>query len=150
MKFGFDVHGVLDTHTEVYAAITTALVEAGHEVHVITGEVYNETLGSKLRESGVAWTHWFSIAEYHIRKGNVEVRWVNGEPWMDAGAWNCTKARYCREEGIRLLIDDSPVYGQYFGPSTIYLLQKDPRHPDFWENLANMLPKRASVPVEPK
>lgn len=138
MKFGFDVHGVLDTHTEVYGVITTALVEAGHEVHVITGEIYSDDLGSRLRANGVAWTHWFSITQYHIDKEDVEVMWKNGQPWMEAEVWNRTKSDYCREQGIKMLIDDSPVYGKYFDKGTIYLLQKDPRHPDFWERMAEL------------
>jgi len=138
MKFGFDVHGVLDTHTEVYGVITTALVEAGHEVHVITGEIYSDDLGSRLRANGVAWTHWFSITQYHIDEEDVEVMWKDGQPWMDAEVWNRTKSDYCQEQGIKMLIDDSPVYGKYFDRGTIYLLQKDPRHPDFWERMAEL------------
>jgi len=145
MKFGFDVHGVVDTHSDVYAAISAALVVAGHEVHVITGAVMSPELDAILKKAGVTYTHFFSIAQHHMDKGEDEVKWVNGEPWMDDEIWNRTKAEYCHKEGIRLLIDDSPVYGQYF-EDTIYLLQKDPRRPDFWNRMAEILPRFRSRP----
>ena len=69
MKFGFDVHGVLDTHCEIYSAITAALVAAGHEVHVITGAVMSQELEDILKDSGVSYTHFFSIAQHHMDKG---------------------------------------------------------------------------------
>jgi len=150
MKFGFDVHGVLDTHNEVYSTITSALVAAGHEVHVITGAIQTPELTETLKLAGMSFTHWFSIAQYHIDKGDSEVKFVDGEPWMEDEVWNETKAQYCHEEGIRLLIDDSPVYGKYFDEknSTIYLLQKDPRRPDFWDRMAELLPRFRDRPEE--
>ena len=133
MKFGFDVHGVLDTHKEIYAAVTSSLLASGHEVHVITGKIQCEEETLMLKEAGIAFTHWFSVAEYHEKKGEHEVRWVKGDPWMDDDIWNRTKAQYCREQGIASLIDDSPVYGQYFDGDCIYLLQRDPKQARFWE-----------------
>jgi hypothetical protein len=36
--------------------------------------------------------------------------------------WDKTKADYCKQVGITLHIDDSPVYGKYFkGTGTLYL-----------------------------
>jgi hypothetical protein len=133
MKFGFDVHGVLDTHREVYAAITQALVAAGHEVHVVTGKIQDAEETKMLEDAGIKFTHWFSVARYHEEKGEHEVRWVNGDPWMDDEVWNRTKAQYCHEQGIRMLFDDSPFYGQYFNEDTIFLLQRDPQRARFWE-----------------
>ena len=146
MKFGFDVHGVLDTHCDIYSAITAALVAAGHEVHVITGAVMSPELDNILKEAGVSYTHFFSIAQHHMDKGENEVKWVDGEPWMDDEVWNRTKAEYCEDEGIKLVIDDSPVYGQYFG-ETLYLLQKDPRRPAFWKTPADLLPRFRERPA---
>lgn len=135
MKFGFDIHGVLDTYPAVYAAMTQALVAAGHEVHVITGAVWTEEESTKLKNWGITWTHWFSITTYHEEKGDVKVDWVDGKPWMDAAVWNRTKADYCKEHNISWLIDDSPVYGQYFEKDNIYVLQRDPREKERWEIL---------------
>lgn len=135
MKFGFDIHGVLDTHPEVYAAMTQALVAAGHEVHVITGAVWTQETDDQLKEFGIEWTHFFSITTYHEEKGEIEVKWVDGKPYMDADAWNCTKAEYCRDNDIAWLIDDSPVYGKHFDDANIYVLQRDPSATERWNIL---------------
>ena len=37
MKFGFDIHGVIDTKPRFYSKLTHRLIEMGHEVHIITG-----------------------------------------------------------------------------------------------------------------
>ncbi len=137
MKFGFDIHGVLDTHPEVYAAMTKALVAAGHEVHVITGAVWTQEEDDKLKGFGIEWTHFFSITTYHEELGDVEVEWVDGKPYMDADAWNRTKADYCKEHNIAWLIDDSPVYGKYFADENIYVLQRDPRESERWDILGD-------------
>jgi len=139
MKFGFDVHGVVDTHPEIYAAMTNALVAAGHEVHVITGAQAKPQLLEKLKSSGITWTHWFSIVQYHLDKGDVDVKFVDGEPWMDREIWNRTKAEYCEETGIAMMIDDSPVYGSYFTNNCLYLLQKDQRAQETWMTLAGRI-----------
>jgi hypothetical protein len=135
MKYGWDLHGVLDTYPEIYGPMTRALVAAGHEVHVITGASQTEEVESKLKEMGIEWTHFFSITDYHEKRGDVEIRWVDGKPWMDADVWNRTKGDYCREVGIAWLIDDSPVYGKYFDGDNVYVLQRDPRDKERWEIL---------------
>ena len=35
--------------------------------------------------------HFLSIAQHHMDKGETEVKWVDGEPWMDDEIWNRTK-----------------------------------------------------------
>lgn len=139
MKFGFDVHGVTDTHHEVYSAITTALIEAGHEVHVVTGDRRTEQLEERLRLLGIGWTHWFSIVDYHVELGKHEVRFEGDQPWMNAETWNRAKAEYCEREGIDLMIDDSPVYGSYFTGRTIYCLQKNLKAQETWMRLARRI-----------
>ncbi len=139
MKFGFDIHGVVDTHPEVYAAITKALEEAGHEVHVITGAQRTPELEFRLQDLGIRYTHWFSIVQYHLDKGDIDVKFVDGQPWMDREAWNRTKAEYCEEAGIDLVIDDSPIYGSYFTGKCLYLLQKDPKAQETWMHLAGRI-----------
>lgn len=135
MKFGFDIHGVLDKHPAIYAAMTQALRAGGHEVYVITGSIHTDEEASKLRTWGIEWDHWFSVTQYHMDKGDVEVEWVDGKPWMDADVWNRTKGDYCRDEGINWMVDDSPVYGKHFDEDNVYVLQRDPREQERWEIL---------------
>lgn len=143
MKFGFDVHGVLDTHSELYAHLTTALAVTGHEIHVITGAQKTPELEEKLFSAanglGIKWTHWFSIVQHHLDKGDVEVKFVNGQPWMDREVWNYTKAEYCEEVEIDMMIDDSPIYGSYFTGKCLYLLQKDQKAQETWMTLAGRI-----------
>ncbi len=139
MKFGFDIHGVVDTHNRVYSVMTGALVEAGEEVHIITGAQRTLALEEMLRAGGIAWTHWFSIVQYHLDRGDVAVKFVDGNPWMDREIWNRTKAEYCAREGIDLMIDDSPIYGSYFTGQTIYCLQRNPREQEAWMVLAGRI-----------
>jgi len=139
MKFGFDFHGVLDTHHEMYAALTCALVIAGHEVHIITGHQETEAITDALNNAGISWTHWFSITDYHLDLNKWKVTFEGDQPWMEADAWNRTKAEYCEREGIDLMIDDSPVYGSHFTGKTVYCLQKNPAHQETWMRLAGRI-----------
>ena len=139
MKYGFDYHGVLETQHRVYGPMTKALVEGGHEVHIITGAIQSEELAAELNANGIVWTHWFSIVEYHKAKGDTPIVWQNGLPWMHKETWDRTKSVYCEENGIDLMIDDSPVYGSYFGFKTLYLLQRDPRDLESWMILAKRI-----------
>lgn len=100
-------------------------MEVGYEVHIITGTLAIDDLIEDLRSKGIAWTHWFSIVQYHLDKGDVVVKFVDDQPWMNKEVWNRTKTLYCVEEEIDMVFDDSPVYGSYFNDRCLYLLQKD-------------------------
>jgi len=140
MKFGFDFHGVLNTHGKEYAELTAALVEAGHEVHIVTGLQETQELKDELASYGIAWTRWFSIVDYHLELGEYEITWDdNQEPWMDAEAWNRSKADYCAREGLDFHLDDSPNYGSYFVGKTVFLLQKNPERQAAWMRLAGRI-----------
>lgn len=120
LKFGFDLHGVLDKYPEL-RNLANKLAEAGHEVHVITGSHWRRELEDYIRwELGVNFTHFFSIADYHREKGTP--MWYEGDnPFMGPEHWNPTKGEYCKREGIFLHFDDSEKYGEHF-EKTIYAL----------------------------
>jgi len=119
LKFGFDLHGVLDRKPAEFSALTQTLVEAGHEVHVITGSHWRQELEDQIRWTlGIHFTHFFSIADYHRELG-TPMTYKNGEPFLDDYLWNRTKGDYCKDEGIFLHIDDSEHYGRHF-KETIY------------------------------
>ena len=143
MKFGFDFHGVLDTHPDLYAHLTSALVAAGHEVHIVTGHQETAELTAQLAfpdgRRGIKWTHWFSIVDYHIEQNEHEVRFEGDQPWMENGAWNRTKADYCERVGIDLMFDDSPKYGSYFTGKTVFLLQRNQGNQEAWLRLAGRI-----------
>ena len=114
MKFGFDIHGVIDKLPKAFAAMSNALVDAGHEVHVITGPRITEEVVEELEGYGIKWTHIFSITDYYSEAEDVEVRWVDGDPWVDSHLWDRAKGDYCKRMNIDLHIDDSQDYGRYF------------------------------------
>jgi len=114
MKFGFDLHGVLDASPEMFAAITKALVKDGHEVHIITGSRDSKDLQNHLKNLNITYTHIFSITTYHEDLGTPMTYDEHGNPHMDAYTWDKTKGDYCYREKMALIFDDSPVYDYFF------------------------------------
>lgn len=113
MRIGIDFHGVINKKPELFAALSQALVAAGHEIHIITGP-RRDKVESHLKQFNIAYTHFFSIVEFEESKG-TEILWnSDGDPFMDMGIWNRAKAEYCKRQNIDLHIDDSAEYGEYF------------------------------------
>jgi hypothetical protein len=111
MKIGLDIHGVIDKHWDLYSAIAKAMMSDGNEVHIITGAHYRDVVGEII---GFPRTHFYSIADHHEGIG-TEIRYdERGRPWIDEYLWNKSKAEYCALHDINLMIDDTPVYGDYF------------------------------------
>jgi hypothetical protein len=121
-KIGLDVHGVITEHPEFLANQAKKIVEAGHQVHIMTGS----RLGAKLEEQllsygfqkGIHYTHFFSITDHLIETG-VEVTFKDGMPFADALPWNMAKGEYAILNELDCLWDDSPVYGRYM-PETCW------------------------------
>lgn len=113
-KLALDIHGVSDQAPEFFAELTHALIAAGCEVHILTGSEQTDKVEEVLKEFGIEYTHFFSITDYHKSIG-TEVTYLSpGNPVIDAGLWNTTKADYCRRNNIGMCIDDSDVYGDFF------------------------------------
>lgn len=90
MKIGIDLDGTITELPELFSVLTRALVEAGHEVHVIT-----------YRECG---TDGEVRAELH----DLEVRYTRlhlPEGPVAAPQW---KAALAGELGLDVMIEDSP------------------------------------------
>ena len=113
-KFGFDVHGVITAHPKEFAILTRILMEAGHQIHIITGQQNDEVLKAKLVKYNISYTHIFSITTY-LLENNYTVTWDSkGEPHFAIDAWNYSKAVYCEENNIDMHFDDSDTYGAFF------------------------------------
>jgi len=129
LKLGLDVHGVIDTFPKDFTRLTKALVEAGHEVHVITGLKKNGKIEKELKDAGIYYTHYFSIVD-QLEADGVEIKWVNGLPWAPDKPWNEAKAKYCETVHVDIHIDDSYVYrDSFYNISTVFLhlVNKDRR-----------------------
>ena len=123
MKFGFDIHGVIDTFPAFRMMIEKYLDDPDVEVHVVTGlarESAEVEIGKLIDLDKI--DGYFSIADYLEGRPDVEVTWVNGLPWADEIAWNNAKADYCYENQIDILFDDSPIYADTFKDiDTVYV-----------------------------
>jgi len=129
LKIGLDFHGILDIFLQpnpvvgaptVFKVLANLLIDAGHEIHIITGEENTIAFRDELARLGIHYTKIFSIVSYHKRK-KTPIRYdKDGEPWIDKDLWNQTKADYCRRNKIDLHIDDSATYGKHF--TTPFLL----------------------------
>lgn len=114
MKFGFDIHGVLNKQPAFFSTLTQELVSTGNEVHIITGSMITESIKNELTNYGLKWTHLFSITDHHLQLGNKVEFDDKGGPWIEETLWNKTKAIYCGKNQINFHMDDSLNYGQYF------------------------------------
>ena len=112
-KLGLDYHGVIDADPE-FVKLANYLMEHGSEVHILTGSRETVELHDQLKALGIKYTRLFSVASHHEALGTHMWYTDPQNPWMDAEVWNRSKADYCREHGINLMVDDSDVYGQYF------------------------------------
>lgn len=120
-KLGLDFHGVIDTFPEYMKLFSELLVQAGHEVHVVTGLKRDSGIEADLAKFGIKFTHYFSIVEQLERDG-VTIVWRDGLPYADKIYWDIAKRDYCQKTGIDMMIDDSPVYKDTFHDiSTVYL-----------------------------
>jgi hypothetical protein len=125
-KLGLDYHGVIDTKPDFFEPICKALIEAGHEIHIITGNKETQEIKEALNfEHGLfkKYTHFFSIVDYHESQDTKVWYDEKGTPWMDGEIWDKTKCEYCEREQIDLYIDDSLRYLEHF--STPYKIFKN-------------------------
>jgi hypothetical protein len=119
MRFGIDVHRVADTKKKFFAIFTKRAIEKGHEVHIITGSQRTSEIEAELKEYGIQYTHFFSIADSLLAEG-CAVSWKDKDnPFFDDVYWNDAKARYCESQKIDIHFDDSREYGKHF--KTLYM-----------------------------
>ena len=112
-KIGFDVHGVLDTFPAFVAIMNTMIADPNFEVHIITGlsrDHADAEIGHIVDLSNVK---YMSIVDYLIENKHT-VDWIDGLPYANQVAWDKAKSEYCEHQGIDILFDDSPTYGQHF------------------------------------
>ena len=125
MKIGIDYHGVLDTFP-FFRELGRLFVNAGHEVHIITGAQWqNEKLQTQFEALGlqerVNYTHFASMTDFLIDRGE-KVEWEDeNNPFFSENAWNQSKSIYCIEKKIDMHFDDSSEYCKHF--STPYFLR---------------------------
>lgn len=122
LKIGLDIHGICDASPEYFAELTRLFVSAGHEVHLITGRRVCDGALEEIKDLGLSYTHFFSIADHHVNIGTKVWEDDDGNPWLEGELWDQTKGEYCKKHKIDFHIDDTERYGQYF--ETPFMLSK--------------------------
>ena len=118
IKFGVDYHGVYEKYYNIFNVFNRLLIDNKHEVHLITGEPIEDNIKfkTKLKKMGngiIHFTHMFSITDYLIDNDFPYVQTHNGIKFINED-WDSAKARYCLDNNITLMVDDSEIYGTYF------------------------------------
>jgi len=122
MKVGIDIHGIITEAPEFFSLMSKLLIEAGHEVYIITGASITKKITNKLEKHNISYTKLLSITDYLLSK-EVDVRYEDADnPWFADEVWNEAKSILCRNHDIDFHMDDSDVYGDYF--TTPYAMLK--------------------------
>ena len=122
LKIGLDIHGICDANPKFFSELSRLFVNAGHELHIITGRRVCDGALEEVEDLGINYTHFFSIADYHKEIGTKVWEDDNGNPWLEGELWDKTKGEYCKKHKIDLHIDDTERYGEYF--DTPFMLSK--------------------------
>jgi hypothetical protein len=122
LKIGLDIHGICDAKPEFFSELSRLFVNAGHDVHIITGRRVSDGALDEIKDLGLSYTHFFSISDYHVEKGTKVWEDDEGNPWLEGELWDRTKGDYCAKHNIDFHIDDTARYGDYF--KTTFMLSK--------------------------
>ena len=124
MKFGFDIHGVIDVKPDRFKRLTNKLKEDGHTIYIITGPKIDkpyrtrrggnfDNVRQELKQHGVYYDELISILDYNQDKGTD--MWKNRGNWyMNEDVWNKSKGLICDELEIDFHIDDTLIYRDSF------------------------------------
>jgi hypothetical protein len=88
------------------------LLNAGHEIHIITGQEWDK-VKCKVEEARVVYTHHFSIVDYHKEIGTKMWQDKKGTWWMENETWVRSKGDYIHREHIDIHFDNSWEYANY-------------------------------------
>ena len=123
LKLGLDIHGVLDNNPEFFSTLSTAVVNSGGQVHIITGESMTKELKTRLLNFHPKklqyWTHFFSIEEHLLEKEEKYTE-LDNKLYFDKLKWDKAKADYCHAQEISMHVDDRQEYLKFFKTPFLY------------------------------
>ncbi len=132
------MHGVVDAHPVLFRGLAAKWIKAGHEVHIVTGEMW-ASAGDVVKELQVPHTHHFSVADHHIDRG-AYVWHTDTGPWMDGTIWDSTKGLYARSVQLDIHFDDTLRYARHFPRSCSFVWVGNDFMDTYCEVLMTMLP----------
>lgn len=108
MNFGFDIDGTISAAPVPFAAIASALIAAGHEVHVLTGTM-ERTIDDAHRQRRIDQLTLlgFPYTRLHIVHAPFHVE---------------SKAAYCAEHEIVMMFEDSIPYSDAIAAAGTFVM----------------------------
>jgi len=120
---GFDLHGVLTERPDISREFLKCLRDVGIEVHIMSGSPLEDLrieLDDYGYEEGIHYDALFSVVSYlkdhHIPMWQDE----NGNWWAHDDDWWPSKGKYCVDNSIIALFDDSRRYEPYLPEYTTF------------------------------
>lgn len=115
MKIGLDFDGVINKYYWILSPLTHLLLSHEQEVHILTGNRGTSRFLKDLEEKyGIAYTHFYSISDYHQMIGTPMTGYDQNNTWIEEDIWDRSKGIYAKKHALDLHFDDSPIYGNYF------------------------------------
>jgi hypothetical protein len=124
VNFGFDLHGVVNTYSELFKELGSCLINNGHSVYIISGATRGKILEDLEALDYNEYTHLFSIQDYLNQNYffmNEGINYNDGNYIYNDDLWDSIKGEFCRKEKIDLHIDDWNEYGNYFTTPFLHL-----------------------------
>lgn len=135
IKIGLDIHGVVTQNPKLWAWLTKVIVEAGGEVHIMTGRSF-KTVMPRIEKLGLTYTSIFSITDYLLEQGEPVIKKEDEDNlWFDQKVWNKIKGMWAKKLGLDITFDDSIEYAEHFdSPFALLLSACHIAHKDFYKH----------------
>lgn len=140
MKVGLDVHGVIDRYPVLFQRLSKDLIQAGHEVAIITGQEW-EKIVPKIEALDICYTSHFSIVDYHKSIGTRMHQDEKGTWWMGNIAWVRSKGDYIHREHIDIHFDDSCEYANWVPEFCSFILVPNTGFEIYFAEMARLFPR---------
>lgn len=113
MKIGLDFHGVINQMPKFFSCINKALINDGHEIHIITGGTKKE-VEKYCKKNKIVYTILYAMIDTFIKKGKPHLKDKQGRYTFNNVDWNKEKGKYCKQNKIDFHFDDTIDYASHF------------------------------------
>lgn len=125
-RYGFDLHGVIDSDYIFFGQIFERLLSRGDEVYIITGNTANACLRRHLARRKIKFTVLFSVYDLLLTTRYTETDsrayhfsapasyCYEPQVLLNPHYFNRVKSQICESNSVELMVDDSDAYLQHF------------------------------------